>query len=170
MEITNSAITDINEIFKLYEIARNYQKAKGSVIWPDFDRRLIETEVAENRQWKMIIDTRIACVWAITFSDPQIWEERNIDPSVYIHRIATNPECRGMNLVDAIVKWAQEYAKLNGKQYIRLDTVNENRGLINHYQKCGFDFLGLVKLQDTDGLPAHYHNAIVSLFEMKIPP
>ena len=170
MAILNCSTEDIHEIFRLYEIARNFQKAKGSVVWPEFVRTLIETEVAEHRQWKITIDNRIACVWATTFSDLQIWMERNGDPSVYIHRIATNPECRGMNLVAQITKWAQGYARLNGKQFIRLDTVGENWGLINHYKKSGFDFLGLVKLKDTDGLPAHYHKATVSLFEMKVLP
>lgn len=169
MKIENSSAKDIDGIFRLYEISRNYQKVKGTIIWPEFDRELIETEVAEDRQWKIIIDGKIACVWATTFDDPQIWEERNADPSVYIHRIATDPDFRGMNLVVEIANWAKEYAKQNEKQYIRLDTVSENKGLIKHYQKCGFDFLGLFELKDTAGLPAHYHNATVSLFEMKVP-
>ncbi|MHB8929251.1 MAG: hypothetical protein ACYC5R_01500 [Melioribacteraceae bacterium] len=52
----------------------------------------------------MLINGGIACVWAMTFNDPQIWEERNKDPSVYLHRIATNPNFRGQNLVGEIVK------------------------------------------------------------------
>ena len=49
-----------------------------------------------------------------------------------------------------------------------MDTVGDNLGLINYYTKCGFDFLGLLKLKNTEGLPAHYDNAMVSLFQMKI--
>ena len=61
----------------------------------NFDRKMVENEIAEKRQFQLLIDGEIACVWAITFSDPQIWEERNKDRAVYIHRIATNPEYRG---------------------------------------------------------------------------
>ena len=75
--------------------------------------------------------------------------------------------CR-KNLFLEIVKWAKDYAKANNKKFIRLDTVGENKGLINHYQKCGFRFLGLFKLTDTRGLPSHYHNASVSLFEISL--
>jgi ribosomal protein S18 acetylase RimI-like enzyme len=166
MDIENSSSKDIDEIFRIYEIARNFQKIKGAVLWPTFERTLIETEISEKRQWKILIDNQIACVWAITFTDPQIWEERNSDPSIYIHRIATNPNFRGKNLVEAIVKWAKNYAKENNKQFIRMDTVGENKGLIGYYEKCGFDFLGLLKLKNTSDLPAHYNNATVSLFEM----
>ncbi|MFP3835995.1 GNAT family N-acetyltransferase, partial [Chryseobacterium sp. SIMBA_028] len=85
--------------------------------------------------------------------------------AVYIHRIATNPDFRGQNLVQKIVEWGKQYALTNGKKFIRLDTVGDNPGLISYYTKCGFDFLGLSKLKDTAGLPAHYNNATVSLFE-----
>lgn len=166
MTIENSKTKDTSEIFRLYEIAREFQKAKGAVIWPNFEKELIETEIEEQRQWKILINNQIACVWATTFSDPQIWQERNEDPSLYIHRIATNPNFRGQNLVRDIISWSKKYAKINEKKFVRMDTVSENEGLIQYYQKCGFDFLGLSQLKNTDNLPAHYHDATVSLFQM----
>lgn len=168
MEIQNSANKDIQEIFRLYNIATDFQKSKFIVHWPEFELSLVQTEIDENRQWKIIIDGKIACVWATTFNDPQIWEERNHDPSVYIHRIAVNPEFRGQNLVQQIAEWAKQYALSNEKRFVRMDTVGENTGLINYYTKCGFEFLGLLKLQNTEGLPAHYDNATVSLFQIEI--
>jgi hypothetical protein len=53
------------------------KKNKNVVVWPNFDQHLIETELSENRQWKLIIENQIACVWAITFNDAEIWEERD---------------------------------------------------------------------------------------------
>jgi len=168
MKIQNSTHNDIEEIFRLYKIATDFQKTKFIVHWPEFERSLVETEIEENRQWKIVINGQIACVWAITFSDPQIWEERNNDPAVYIHRIATNPDFRGQNLVQKIVEWSKQYALATHKKFIRLDTVGDNPGLISYYTKCGFDFLGLLKLKNTEGLPAHYDNATVSLFQLHV--
>jgi len=74
--IKNSTANDIDEIFRLYAIATDFQKSKFRVHWPEFKRELIEMEITEERQWKMIIDGCIACIWATTFSDPQIWGER----------------------------------------------------------------------------------------------
>lgn len=168
MEIKNSTAKDIDEIFRLYKIATDFQKTKFTVHWPEFERRLIETEVAENRQWKIQVEEQLACIWATTFSDPQIWEERDNDPAVYVHRIATNPDFRGQNLVRQIVEWSKQYAVIHNKKFVRLDTVGDNPGLIAYYTKCGFDFLGLSKLRDTAGLPAHYDNATVSLFQLTV--
>ncbi|WP_316633886.1 GNAT family N-acetyltransferase [uncultured Flavobacterium sp.] len=168
MEITNCTTADIEKMSELYEVARQYQKMKSATIWPIFNQNLLETDIKDKRQWKIIIDNEIACIWTLTYSDPQIWEDKDNNSSIYIHRIATNPSFRGQNLVGIIVKWAKEYAKENNKNFIRLDTVGKNLGLINHYQKLGFNFLGLFELKNTSELPEHYHNAAVSLFELSV--
>lgn len=168
MEIRNSKAADIDEIFRLYDLASAHQQLKGVVVWPKFERSLVETELAENRQWKLLIDGSIACVWAITFSDEEIWEERNKDAAVYIHRIATNPAFRGHNFVFSIVKWAKGYAKANEKKFVRLDTLGNNTKLIEHYTNAGFTFLGIHHLTNTASLPMHYQKEPnCCLFEMK---
>tara|TARA_R110001592_G_scaffold326085_1_gene606805 strand:- start:139 stop:657 length:519 start_codon:yes stop_codon:yes gene_type:complete len=169
MVVKNVRKEDIDEIFRLYNIASNYQKSKKTVVvWPDFDREMVSQEIAEHRQFKLLIDDEIACIWAITFSDAQIWEKRNEDPAIYIHRIATNPKFRGHNFVGAIVDWAKDYANVHTKQFIRLDTIGENTRLINHYRNCGFDFLGMFDLPNVDELPPHYKEGPVCLFEIDL--
>lgn len=169
MKIENCTIDDIDEIYRLYRIASAYQKSKkGVVVWPEFERQLVEDSISENRQWKLIIDNNIACVWTITFSDEQIWEEKNGNAAIYIHRIATNSDYRGQNFVAIIVKWSKEYAQKNNKDFIRLDTLGNNVKLIEHYKKAGFDFLGFFDLKNTKGLPDHYGKAPACLFEIKL--
>ncbi|UOB16814.1 GNAT family N-acetyltransferase [Abyssalbus ytuae] len=169
MIITNSNLNDIPEIFRLYKLATNFQKIKfPENQWPEFDQKFITTEVVENRQFKLLIKNKIACIWAITFNDVQIWEDSANDTSIYIHRIATNPEFRGNNFVQTIVDWSKNYASKQNKQFIRMDTCGENEKLINHYKNCGFNFLGMKKLKNTSGLPSHYHNADVCFFEIEL--
>ena len=169
MHIQNSTPNDIDEIFKLYDFASAHQQSKGMVVWPKFERSLVETELAENRQWKLLIDNSIACVWATTFSDEEIWEERNIDAAVYIHRIATNPQHRGHNFVSMITEWAKEYAKANNKDFVRLDTLGNNTKLIEHYTNAGFTFLGIHRLTNTSSLPLHYQKEPnCCLFEIRL--
>ena len=169
MQITTSSIHDIDEIFRLYKIASDYQKEKKKVVvWPDFKKALVETEIAEKRQWKLIIDDEVACLWAITFSDAQIWEERDNSTSIYIHRIATNPKFRGNNYMNTIVTWAKTYAQSIEKRFIRLDTLGNNTKLIEHYQNAGFDFLGMFDLKNTDMLPDHYQDQPACLFEIDL--
>jgi ribosomal protein S18 acetylase RimI-like enzyme len=169
MIIKNVTPLDIDKIFTLYKIASNYQKEKKTVvIWPDFNREMVAIEIAENRQFKLLINSEIACVWAITFSDLQIWEDSKEDSALYIHRIAVNPNFRGNKYINKIVAWAEEFALKKDIQFIRLDTLGENQGLINHYKNAGFDFLGLFNLKNTSNLPDHYKLAPVCLFEIDL--
>lgn len=167
--ITNSKITDLDAIFNLYEIASNYQKAKKTVVvWPKFETELVVYEINESRQYKLIIDNEIACVWAITFKDEQIWEGKKKDKAIYIHRIATNPKFRGQHFVKQIVKWARDYSIKNNIDYIRLDTLGENAKLIKYYKSAGFNFLGMFKLTNTSELPDHYAIGNAALFEIDL--
>lgn len=168
MTATQSDESDIEEIFSLYRIATQLMRDKGVTAWPEFDRDMVTTELKEGRQWKILVDGKVACVWAVTYSDPEIWGSRNADPAIYIHRIATHPDFRGRGFVSHIVKWAMDYAGAKGLRFIRMDTVGQNHGLIDHYCKHGFSFLGLSKLEDTANLPAHYHHATVSLFQIEV--
>jgi ribosomal protein S18 acetylase RimI-like enzyme len=170
MKILNSSPSDIDEIFRLYHIATEYMRSKKTVVvWPEFERSLVEKEIAENRQWKLMIGDDIACVWAVTFSDEQIWQEKDNNDAIYIHRIATNPDHRKQNFVSIIVDWARKYAGEKGKRFIRLDTLGRNEKLIEHYTKNGFEFLGMFELKNTEGLPGHYqHGEKAALFEIDL--
>ena len=169
MTIKNVTDSDIEKIFTLYKIASNYQREKKTVIvWPDFDREMVINEIAENRQFKLLVNNEVVCIWAITFSDEQIWEDSNTDSAIYIHRIAVNPNFRGNNYIATITNWAKEYALKKEIQFIRLDTLGENKNLITHYKNAGFHFLGLFNLKNTSNLPDHYKLAPVCLFEMDL--
>lgn len=157
MKIHNSTLADFEMILELYAAAREKQKEQKMVIWPIFDHDLIQREIRENRQWKLMDDSEnVLCVWATTFEDKQIWEEKDKNDAVYIHRIATHPNFRGFRNVDRITDWAKNYAINNGKRYVRLDTLGNNTKLIEHYTRSGFAYLGVVHLKNTSDLPLHY--------------
>ena len=109
MAIENSKLTDIPKIFELYRIATDYMKSKNQVYWPEFPKELIINEIEENRQWKLLINEQIACIWATTLNDELIWGNENKIPSIYIHRIATNPVFRGQNLVGQLISWDTDH-------------------------------------------------------------
>lgn len=167
MEYRNSEIDDLESIFDLYAAAVEYQKIVSPKQWQGFDTEMVKIEILDNRQWKILIDQQIACIFAITFDDKLIWGDRDCNDAIYIHRIVTNPKFRGAQFVKHIVAWAHGYATSIGKKYIRMDTWGDNQKLIAYYQTCGFQFLGFVTLEASEGLPAHYSTATLSLFELE---
>lgn len=73
MQIINSTASDIKTIFQFYDFAIAYQKTKFNKHRQGFDIPLIEQEIRENRQFKIVADNKIVCVFAITFNDKAIW-------------------------------------------------------------------------------------------------
>nr|WP_233167130.1 GNAT family N-acetyltransferase [Pedobacter sp. ASV2] len=115
-----------------------------------------------------MIDGQVASIFCISFSDPHIWLERNKDPAIYLHRIVTNPSFRGRGFVKIIVEWVTQYARKNDKRFIRMDTGSGNEKLNSYYISCGFKYLGITHLDNTDTLPDHYKVGSSSLFEIDI--
>ena len=67
-----------------------------------------------------------------------------------------------------IVDWAKARYARGPIQFLRLDTVGYNEALIRVYTSHGFTLLEPVELEDTTGLPAHYKEDKVYLFEMAL--
>ena len=168
MTIINSVPADIDAIFALYEAGTALQKTLSKKHWKGFQRTLVEQEIAEYRQWKIMEGNQMACCFAVAFSDPFIWQEKSKDPAIYIHRIATHPGFRGNGYVKNIVEWARAFASQNGLKYIRMDTGSGNERLNNYYIACGFTYLGISSYPITENLPEHYKAGSSSLFEISL--
>lgn len=166
MKFIQSTHQDIDAIFQLYDYATAYQGEVGILKWQGFERSMVEKMIDEQLQWQIVIDDELACVFTLALNDPLIWEEKDKDPAIYIHRIATNPKFRGKHFVKHIVAWVKKYALEMEKSYVRMDTGSGNERLNNYYISCGFNYLGVVKLKHTAGLPKHYQNGSFSLFEI----
>jgi ribosomal protein S18 acetylase RimI-like enzyme len=168
MRIINSTAADLDTIFLFYDAAVEFQKTKFDKHWLAFDPAMVEMEIAENRQWKIMEGDDVACIFAITYEDPFIWQEKNADAAIYIHRIVTSPIYHGRQYVKTIIAWAREHAISHDKQFIRMDTWGDNEKLINYYTRCGFTFLGTTTPQSTAELPKHYSAIFLSLFQITL--
>ena len=167
IQVLNSEINDFDTIFQFYDMAVAYQKKVFNKHWQGFSKELVETEIEERRQYKILVDGAVACVFAVTFDDLLIWGDRDHN-SIYIHRIVTHPDFRGLSFMKEIVKWAREYAAEQQLEYIRMDTWSDNQRLLDYYTSCGFDYVGIAAMEKTEGLPKHYEGISLSLFEIKL--
>ena len=168
IQILNSNLEDIGTIFEFYDMAIEHQKKVFNKHWQGFSIDLVKQEIAEQRQYKILVDGIVASIFAVTFSDPEIWGERDKDHSIYIHRIVTSPKFRGYGFVNIIIDWAKEYSKKRGIQYIRMDTWADNDKLLAYYTGCGFSHVGSIKIEPNSGLPKHYDNISLNLFEIEV--
>ncbi|NOT51836.1 MAG: GNAT family N-acetyltransferase [Chitinophagaceae bacterium] len=168
MQIINSTLADKDFILDMYNIAIEYQKARSLRSWLPFDPAMVEEEIGQKKQWKIVDGDTIVCIFLTAYEDPFIWGEKNKDPSVYIHRIVTHPDFHGNNYTMKIIEWAKQHAKENGKQFLRMDTWGDNPRLIDYYINCGFNYIETLTPENTKHLPKHYSCISLSLFEIEV--
>jgi ribosomal protein S18 acetylase RimI-like enzyme len=169
MNISQCTLADVDAILEMYDAATALQSSKNVVAWPTFTRGFIENEVRLGKQYKLVVNNEIASNWSVFYEDKEIWGEKDKGDSIYIHRICTHPKHRGNNYMKVIIDWCRQHAISLGKDYVRLDTLGYNTRLIALYQSVGFDFLGMLKLENVEGLPDHYHREPnCAMFEMKL--
>lgn len=168
LQIANSTTADIDTIFEFYDMAIAHQKKVFHKHWQGFSLDLVKQEIEEERQYKILIDGQVASIFAVTFNDPQIWEEKDAQPSIYIHRIVTHPDFRGYGFVNLIIDWAKEYAQQNQIEFIRMDTWADNEKLLAYYTGCGFSHVGSIQIKENSGLPKHYEGISLNLFEIAV--
>lgn len=168
VHVINSSYSDIDFIFKLFNSAIEYQKKNGYDLWPQFSRELIESEISEGRNWKVIEGENVIGFFSALYNDPVIWTNRDKDPAVYLHRIVVNPAFKSKGLMQIIKEWAIAHAKQKGKHYVRMDTWGNNKNLREYYINSGFNYIGQQHLQETPELPPHYGGSVLSLFEIEV--
>lgn len=168
IKVYNSQLDDIELIFEFYDLAVAHQKKVFNKHWQGFSRALVQTEITENRQYKILVKGQIAAIFAVTFNDPEIWEEKDTQPSIYIHRIVTHPNFRGYGFVKHIIIWAKAYAQNNAIEFIRMDTWADNQKLLAYYTGCGFNHVGTIAIKANSSLPKHYEGISLNLFEIAV--
>jgi GNAT superfamily N-acetyltransferase len=167
-----SASDDIPEIRRLVYAAIDFQKLKFGMHWQGLNEEQLRGEIAGHLHWKIMEGDRIAAFFSIAFTDRLVWDERDADPAIYLHRIVTNPDFRGRGFVTAISDWAEAYGRQAGKAFIRLDTNRDNVRLNTYYQQCGYTYRGIKQFHDTTNplVPKHYFGSGLSLYEKQIEP
>lgn len=168
MEILNSNINDLDLIFSFYEEATLFQKTKFHKNWQSFDWEMVKKEILEKKQYKIISEGKVAAIFAVAYSDPKIWKEKDLEPSLYLHRIVSHSDFKGKFLVKEIINWSIQQAKNLNLKYIRLDTFSGNTNLIEYYIKCGFNLVGVTTMEKSKDLPSHYAGTSLALLEIKI--
>ncbi|ORX49000.1 hypothetical protein BCR36DRAFT_404918 [Piromyces finnis] len=71
---------------------------------------------------------------AVLLEDDNSWEDN--EPSIYIHNFISKIGYPGIGKL--FIKYTEEYAKLNGKKYLRLDSSGDNKKLTEYYDEQGF--------------------------------
>jgi hypothetical protein len=110
-EVRNTGMSDLQQIFELFEYSIDYQEKNGYPIWRNYDKNTIIRDIENKNQYKVIVDSQMGIVFSVCYADKVIWRELDIGNSIYLHRIVVNPEFKGRKLFGLILDWAIKQAE-----------------------------------------------------------
>src|SRR5690606_17881775 len=169
LQIENTQFADLQQIFELFEHSVAYQESRGYPSWRNYDKDAIRKDIGDKRQYKGIIESKIAIVFSVSYADKIIWRELDEGKSIYLHRIVVNPEFKGRKLCGAILKWAIQHSMQLGLESVRMDKWTTNPTIIEYYKGFGFNFVENYITPDSPELPVHNRNLALTLLEYKVP-
>ena len=103
----------------MFDAAIDYQKLKGYPVWPDYDKQVLEDDITDNRQFKILRDQALACIFTICYDDAIVWRDKNKTPAIYLHRVVTHPKHKGHNLFQDVLDWTIQKCKSENIDFIR---------------------------------------------------
>ena len=168
VEIVNTALSELEEIYRLFEHSIVYQESKGYPVWKNYDKNAIIKDIENKNQYRVVIELKTAIVFSVRYSDKIIWRDLDTGNSIYLHRIVVNPEFKGQKLFGVIVDWAIKHSKREGLRNIRMDTWAANPTIINYYKIFGFKVVENYTTPDSEELPLHNRNLELTLLECKL--
>lgn len=163
--IENTIESDLQVICWMFDEAILYQKLKKYPVWNGYDLAVLQNDIAQKIQYKIVINDEIACIFSVCYTDPIIWGEKDKGDAIYIHRIVVNPKHKGQKHFEKIFTWAKNHAIENDFDFIRMDTWADNLNIISYYCSFGFEFLTNFTTPNTADLPVQHRNLKLALLE-----
>ena len=152
MTIRLAKIEDLPQILTLLELCIRHMDEKGIQQWPDWypNEDIIRSDITKNELFVAEDEGKICGI--VTLS-PEIPEEYNsINWKINaksinsIHRLALHPTFKSSGIAQKLMAYAEQIAKENNYDCIRLDTYSLNTAANRFYSKIEYIYCGDIHL------------------------
>lgn len=154
MNIRPSQPDDIPVLMSIFHEAQRTIAALGIDQWQNGypSEHVVCEDIALGRSYVVEQQGTICGTFVLAEAEPtydQIFEGQwQGDDYVAIHRVAVPVACRGTGVSDAIMGYAESYAKSLSRSTLRIDTHCGNLPMRRMLQKQGFVYRGVIYLAD----------------------
>lgn len=90
---------------------------------------------------------------------PVEWLSKN-GLNIYVHRLATHPEIWGKGYGQELMHFAEDHARQNGFESVRLDTFSKNRRNQRFYELRGYQRLGNIYFPKQSDAPFYCYELL----------
>jgi GNAT superfamily N-acetyltransferase len=140
VRIRRAAPPDAGAIEALLREAAQWVDALGVVMWEEgeLDRSRLDAEVEAGQFVVAEIGQEMAGTIRFQLEDPLFWPDLPPGRSAFVHRLVVRRAFKGLGVSQALLAWAVERAREEGREALRLDCDADRMKLRALYENFGF--------------------------------
>ena len=139
---------DITEIIEITKACSRFMIDNGIYQWNEHypNKAAFKNDVLRDELYVIEKEKKLfGCIVISSFMDkeyaPISWLTKN-KRNIYIHRLAIHPDYQGKGYAKKLMTFAENFAKENRYNSIRLDTFSQNKRNLKFYELRGYKRLG----------------------------
>ncbi|MDO5105479.1 GNAT family N-acetyltransferase [Capnocytophaga sp.] len=151
MNFRKASIQDFQDIWQLILYAKNVRKAEGSTQWQDGypTEQTIENDILSGNGYVFTQNGTVLGYVAIIFGEEPAYEAiegewLSQSPYVVVHRMAVAAQAKGKGLGSQMLQKAEQLARDNAVESVRVDTNYDNFAMLKILDKQGYTYRGEV--------------------------
>lgn len=151
LQVEQGTVDDVSEAQSLVAGARQWLHSRSIDQWQDaIPDSTIRSNAERGELFVVRGNTGLRAMVTVVESDEETWGHQ-LDPAVYVHRLAVAQDARGKGLGPALLNWVRLRAVEQGKKFVRLDCASDNPGLRKFYERLGYRYVKDVTVEAPTG-------------------
>jgi len=165
--IRKAQINELKEIKLLTEACAQAMISKGIFQWnekyPSLEK--LQKDIEAEKLYVLKQDQIIVGIIVITEAMdeeyiPIEWLSKTSN-NIYIHRLATHPDFWGQGYAQKLMEFAENYARKNQFESVRLDTFSQNSRNQKFYETRGYQRLGNIYFPKQSEHPFYCYELLI---------
>ena len=148
---------DIPEVMKMIDQAKAYMKESGIDQWQNGypNAESIQRDIDHEYSYVMEEDGKVIGTMAVIFDGEPTYDKiydgawkTTEEPYAAVHRVAVDAECKGKGIAGAMIEEVAKLCRERGVRSIKNDTHRDNKSMQRMQAKSGFEYCGVIYLED----------------------
>lgn len=157
MIFRKTRVEDIPEIMVMIDQAKAYMKENGINQWQNGypNAQSIQNDIDHDYSYVMEADGKVVGTMAVIFDGEPTYDKiyegawkTTEEPYAAVHRVAVDAQCKGKGIAGAMIDEVVKICRGRGVRSIKNDTHRDNKSMQRMQAKAGFEYCGIIYLED----------------------
>jgi len=168
MKIERASNIDLEKMYAITKSCGKQMIEKGIFQWNEFypSKEVLQKDIELQQIWKLTESNSVVGIIVLTEIEDK--EYKNVkwitenNKNLYIHRLAIEPIFQGKGYAQALMTFAEDYARKNNYKSVRLDTFSQNKRNQNFYEQRNYIKLENIYFPSQSEFPFYCYELILN--------